>query len=31
MERLDAVLGWLKPRVARAFWLTLALLFLVES
>ncbi|MBL1256716.1 hypothetical protein [Methylocystis sp. Sn-Cys] len=31
MEQVNAFLGWLKPRLARAFWFTLALLFLIES
>jgi hypothetical protein len=31
MERLNAVVIWLKPRLLEAFWFTLALLFLIES
>jgi hypothetical protein len=31
MDRLDAFLSWLKPRLMRTFWFTLALLFLIES
>jgi len=31
MEKLKALIDWLKPRLARAFWFTLALIFLVES
>ncbi|WP_457795617.1 hypothetical protein [Methylocystis sp. S23] len=31
MERVKALIGALKPRLARAFWFTLALIFLVES
>lgn len=31
MERLNALIVWLKPRLVRAFWFALALIFLLES
>ncbi len=31
MDKANALLDWLKPRLARAFWFTLALIFLIES
>jgi hypothetical protein len=31
MDKVTALLHWLKPRLARALWFTLALVFLIES
>ncbi|WBJ99715.1 hypothetical protein [Methylocystis parvus] len=31
MDKVNALIDWLKPRLSRAFWFTLALIFLIES
>lgn len=31
MDRLNAAIDWLKPRLISAFWFTLAIVFLIES